>query len=339
MFGAQPGGGTMKNFLALFLLCASLLLAGPRVAAATGADPLTPAERAWLAAHPDIVLGVGEEWAPAVVRNANGQFSGFAFDHLELLNRKLETHCRLEAGPWNALVEQAEARRIAGLTLTVALESRKNHFLFTEPFHAVQYFIYLRTGQSAPNDGLDELRGRQVGYLKGILYLRNLLAAHPGVGATPFDNTQDMAYALLRGDINAVIDSYGLEYWRASNGILGFAPARLLTGSETPLVPEIERCGPYLAAQIRVIRPAVILALGGPATKWLLGTEDGITRRRGVWASWVDDSVAGGPPFEVPVLPTYHPAYLLRNYTRETREQMWHDLQAVMARLAEVGAP
>jgi DNA polymerase len=110
-------------------------------------------------------------------------------------------------------------------------------------------------------------------------------------------------------------------------------------GNRTPLVPEIERCGPYLAAQIRVIRPAVILALGGPATKWLLGTEDGITRRRGVWASWVDDSVAGGPPFEVPVLPTYHPAYLLRNYTRETREQMWHDLQAVMARLAEVDAP
>jgi signal transduction histidine kinase len=236
----------MKNFLALFLLCASLLLAGPRVAAATGADPLTPAERAWLAAHPDIVLGVGEEWAPAVVRNANGQFSGFAFDHLELLNRKLETHFRLEAGPWPTLVEQAEARRIAGLTLTVALESRKNHFLFTEPFHAVQYFIYLRTGQSAPNDGLDELRGRQVGYLKGILYLRNLLAAHPGVGATPFDNTQDMAYALLRGDINAVIDSYGLEYWRASNGILGFAPARLLTGSETPLVMSIRKDWPEL---------------------------------------------------------------------------------------------
>lgn len=179
------------------------------------------------------MLGVGEEWAPAVVKDADGRFAGFAFDHLDLLNRKLGTPIRLEAGPWHAVVEKAEAGRLTGLTLTAPLEARKTHFLFTQPFHAVQYFIYLRTGQSMPTDGLDGLRGRRVGYLKGILYLRKLLEAHPAVKATPLDSTEALASALLEGDIDAALDSYGLEYWRVSHGVLGFAPVRMLPESQT----------------------------------------------------------------------------------------------------------
>lgn len=132
----------MKNLLARVLLCAGLLLAVKVTAGTTGSDLLTPAERAWLAEHPEIVLGVGQEWAPAVVRDADGRFAGFAFDHIDLLNRKLGTNIRLEAGPWNEIVEQAESGRIAGLTLSAPLEQRKAYFLFTQPFHTVQYFIF-----------------------------------------------------------------------------------------------------------------------------------------------------------------------------------------------------
>ncbi len=95
---------------------------------------------------------------------------------------------------------------------------------------------------------------------------------------------------------------------------------------------EIDRCGPWLAAQIRVVRPRVILALGAPAACWLLGADADITRLRGVWGEWTDAEV-GEPPLRIPVLPTFHPEHLLRNYTREVREQMWHDLQSVAGRL------
>ncbi|MBS1225685.1 MAG: Signal transduction histidine kinaselike protein, partial [Proteobacteria bacterium] len=235
-----------KNLHALLLLCFGLMLAGTLAAGEAGPDPLTPAERAWLAQHPDIVLGIGEEWAPAVVKDADGRFGGFAFDHVALLNRKLGTHIRLEAGPWHAIVEGAEAGRLAGLTLSAPVEARKAHFLFTQPFHAVQYFIYLRTGQSMPDDGINGFRGQRVGYLKGILYLRNLLAAQPGIEATPLDNTEALAYALLRGEVDAVMDSYGLEYWRASNGVLGFTPVQMLQGSQTDLVMSIRKDWPEL---------------------------------------------------------------------------------------------
>lgn len=102
--------------------------------------------------------------------------------------------------------------------------------------------------------------------------------------------------------------------------------------NRTPLAHEVERCGPYLLAQLSVIRPKVIVCLGGPATKLLLATELGITRMRGAFGK-VELGRADGAPFEVPVMPTFHPAYLLRNYTVETRTQVWEDLKKVLGAL------
>lgn len=100
-------------------------------------------------------------------------------------------------------------------------------------------------------------------------------------------------------------------------------------GNRTPLPDEVARCGPYLVEQIRIIRPRVIVTLGGPASKLLLQTDEGITRLRGSWHVWRDETL------EIPVMPTFHPAYLLRNYTVDTRAKVWSDMQAVMAKLAE----
>jgi len=99
--------------------------------------------------------------------------------------------------------------------------------------------------------------------------------------------------------------------------------------NRTPLAHEVDRCGPYLLAQLAVIHPKVIVSLGGPATKLLLATELGITRMRGVLGK-VELGRAEGAPFDVPVMPTFHPAYLLRNYTLETRTQVWEDLKKVL---------
>lgn len=99
--------------------------------------------------------------------------------------------------------------------------------------------------------------------------------------------------------------------------------------NRTPLAHEIERCGPYLLAQLSILRPKAIVTLGGPATKLLLQSELGITRLRGVMHE-VTLGIASGQPFSVPVMPTFHPAYLLRNYTVEVRKQMWEDLKQVL---------
>jgi len=97
-----------------------------------------------------------------------------------------------------------------------------------------------------------------------------------------------------------------------------------LEDTRTPLPTEVKKCGEFLELQIQVIQPDVIVALGSPATKYLLQTTTGITKLRGVW----------GEHCSIPVMPTYHPAYLLRNYTKQTREEIWSDMQNVLTKLS-----
>ena len=95
--------------------------------------------------------------------------------------------------------------------------------------------------------------------------------------------------------------------------------------NRAPEADEVATCSPFLFEQIAAIRPKVIVALGSPSAKLLLNTKVGITRLRGIWHSY------GG----IPVMPTFHPAYLLRAYTPENRRKVWEDLKAARARLDE----
>jgi len=96
-----------------------------------------------------------------------------------------------------------------------------------------------------------------------------------------------------------------------------------------PHPDEIVRCLPYLQAQIRTIRPEVIVALGAHAARTLLNTNESIGRLRGRFHA--PDIEPDG--FNVKVMATYHPAYLLRYYTQENRKRVWEDMKKVMREL------
>lgn len=99
----------------------------------------------------------------------------------------------------------------------------------------------------------------------------------------------------------------------------------------TPTLDECARCLPYLMMQIAAVRPEAIVTLGLTATRALLATDLTMSRLRGQWqALAVPDT---DPALRVQVMPTFHPAFLLRQYTAENRAKVWSDLQAVMTLL------
>ena len=89
--------------------------------------------------------------------------------------------------------------------------------------------------------------------------------------------------------------------------------------NRTPSGEEAQRCLPYLRRQIELLKPAVIVTLGATPLRELLGLTQGITQIRGQWQTL---DLLGG----IPVLPTFHPAYVLRQYTQEVRRAVWSDL-------------
>ena len=92
-------------------------------------------------------------------------------------------------------------------------------------------------------------------------------------------------------------------------------------GNRNPSKSEVETCLPYLESQIALINPKVIVTLGNVPTKYLLGSQQGITKLRGKWFDWT-----GG----IKIFPMFHPSYLLRH--EETtpgspKELTWKDIK------------
>ncbi len=91
-------------------------------------------------------------------------------------------------------------------------------------------------------------------------------------------------------------------------------------GNRNPEAVEMKTCGPFLDRQLEAIRPKAICVLGGTAAKFVLKTTTGITKLRGEWRQWRG----------IPVMPTYHPSFLLRPYAQDRKREAWLDLRAVL---------
>ena len=94
------------------------------------------------------------------------------------------------------------------------------------------------------------------------------------------------------------------------------------TFNRPPTPEEVANCIPYLNEQIDLIRPKVIIVLGA-AINGLLGNHVSIVKLRGIWQMYRD----------IPLMPTYHPAYLMRNQAMSEKRKVWEDILQVMEKL------
>jgi DNA polymerase len=95
------------------------------------------------------------------------------------------------------------------------------------------------------------------------------------------------------------------------------------SGNRKPTPEEMETCMPWLLDQIEVIQPKVLVALGATAVEGLIGGKVAITRMRGQWKEFKG----------IPLMPTFHPSYLLRGNDIGKKRQVWEDMLQVMEKL------
>jgi len=96
-----------------------------------------------------------------------------------------------------------------------------------------------------------------------------------------------------------------------------------LTGNRKPTADEMKTCLPYLLEQVDIIRPKVLVALGATAVEGLLGKTEPIGKLRGRFQVFRD----------IPLMPTFHPSYLLRNQALTEKRKVWEDMLQVMEKL------
>src|SRR6266481_8750113 len=94
-------------------------------------------------------------------------------------------------------------------------------------------------------------------------------------------------------------------------------------GNRAPTATEMQTCRPYLVEQIDIIQPSVLVALGAVAVEGLLGMRGTMRELRGRWHTYNG----------IPLMITYHPAYLLRNQAPSEKRKVWEDMLQVLERL------
>ena len=129
--------------------------------------------------------------------------------------------------------------------------------------------------------------------------------------------------------LDKMIAAIGLD--RTSAYITNILPWRP-PGNRKPTTNEVTICLPFIRRHIELVAPRVLVLVGGTAASALLGRTEGITRLRGKWLIYRADDDGGGQ--EVPCMPLYHPAYLLRQPA--LKREAWRDILAIQERLASL---
>jgi len=141
-----------------------------------------------------------------------------------------------------------------------------------------------------------------------------------GEGPGQEEDRRGLPFVGRAGELLTQMIEAGLEIQRSEVYICNIVKCRP-PGNRTPRPDEVATCKPFLDGQIDAVKPRTIVALGRPATSLLLGRDVSITRVRGTWHEYRG----------IPLMPTFHPAYLLRQYTTENRRVVWEDLKAALA--------
>jgi len=146
------------------------------------------------------------------------------------------------------------------------------------------------------------------------------------VGEGPGENEdlRGLPFVGRAGDLLTQMIEKGMGIPRADVYICNIVKCRP-PNNRNPLPPEVAACRPFLDGQIDAVAPKVIVSLGKPAASLLLGRDVAITRMRGTWQSYRG----------IPLMPTLHPAYVLRQYTAENRRAVWEDLKSALAKATE----
>lgn len=190
------------------LLCLCLLVTGWGVGArAQGTDriPLTPAEQAWLAAHPHIRVGFDPDWPPFSMRSDVGAFTGIDADVLALLNQRLgvvfET---VPSATWTEAYDRAVRGEIDVLTGTARTPEREQKFHFSSTYLGFPVAIITRKDDAFLWSDYD-LIGRTVAGPRGYATMMELERDYPGVKIHYTDTMADAFNLVSRGEADAAI--------------------------------------------------------------------------------------------------------------------------------------
>jgi len=171
-----------------------------------GPVKLTAEERAWLDAHRVITLGGGIFPPLDDFNELKGRPEGIGSDYTELIGALLGIKFKYISDDWAKIQRMAKEKKIDGIRIMLRNKEREAYLNFTQPQTSIQYAIFLQK-QSAPLRTLKGLSHKQVGVMGDTYSHSYLREHHPDIEVVPFKSIDDALFALIGGELDAVVAS------------------------------------------------------------------------------------------------------------------------------------
>lgn len=182
---------------------------------------LTESEKAFLAAHPILRLGVDSDFAPYEWVDESGNYVGMAADYMKLLEKKLGVRFEIIHGqPWGEILNMAKRDELELLACAVKTPERSQYLTFSEPFKSA-FAVIIDNGQGGFIGSLNNLIGKRVAVEKGYFMQEMMEKNYPQIHLVLARNTGDALKLVLDGSADAYVgDASTANYTIKKNGFL-----------------------------------------------------------------------------------------------------------------------
>ncbi|WP_017902589.1 bifunctional diguanylate cyclase/phosphodiesterase [Pseudomonas asplenii] len=181
--------------------------------ATAGALSLTDEERSWLAAHPDLRLGIDSAWPPFEFRDEDGRHQGLSADYMALVEKRLNISLTpAEPMSWTAVLQQARDGRLDLLPGVMSTPERRAYLAFTRPYLDFPIVILAHEGGAQPRN-LQELYGLKVAVVESYAPHELLRNHHPDLNLVALPNVSSTLQALATDEVDAVVSDLASTVW------------------------------------------------------------------------------------------------------------------------------
>ncbi|OUS81712.1 bifunctional diguanylate cyclase/phosphodiesterase [Pseudomonas putida] len=178
-----------------------------------GALTLTDEENAWLAAHPQLKLGVDASWPPFEFRDQEGRYQGLAADYIAMIQQRLGvTFKPVEPSSWTEVLAQARESRIDLLPGIMSTPERQAFLAFTRPYLDFPIVILAHKGGAQPRK-LADLYGLKIAVVENYAPHELLRTHHPDLNLVALPNVSSTLQALATDQVDAVVGDLASSIW------------------------------------------------------------------------------------------------------------------------------
>ncbi|SEM77939.1 PAS domain S-box-containing protein/diguanylate cyclase (GGDEF) domain-containing protein [Pseudomonas sp. ok272] len=194
-------------------LPAVLLLSLMTWTATAGALTLTDEERGWLAAHPQLRLGVDASWPPFEFRDDQGRYQGLTADYINVVRDRLATSITpIEPANWTQVLDLVKHDKLDLLPGIMSTPERQNYLSFTRPYLDFPIVILAHVGGAQPHN-IEGLYGLKIAVVENYAPHELLRTHHPDLNLVPMPNVSAALQALAIHQVDAVVGDLASSVW------------------------------------------------------------------------------------------------------------------------------